>query len=113
MLMSASEELAKIEEIAVQRYQLNDIKLLWREYDPKGLGFITYKDFWTFSSQIALKFGVDIEDLREIENKIEFLRALNLPVYSNQDNQIFCYKFHDVILSLSRMSVTLKYGMLE
>ena len=113
MLLSASEELAKIEDVAVKRYQLNDINNLWKNYDRKGRGFITYKDFWVFTSKIAITVGIEAADLQDVENKKNFLKALELPVYSNKENSIFCYKFHDVIVSLSKMSVILKYGIRE
>jgi hypothetical protein len=84
---------------------------LWIKYDPLGLGFINYKNFWKLSSEIAIIFGVDQSDLLDINNKKSFLKALNIPIYEDSQSKIFCYKFHDVIIGLTRMSVTIKYGV--
>ena len=113
MLLSASQEVTKIEESAINRYQLLDIKRLWKEFDSEGTGFISYKDFWTFASKIALIFGLSQGELLNVNNKKNFLKALDLPVYENLKRTIYCYKFHDVLITLSKMSVILKYGVVE
>lgn len=58
---------------AVNNYQLNDIQTLWIEFDPKGHGFINYKDFWRFCSRIALIYGVKKDDLLDVNHKKKFL----------------------------------------
>ena len=45
-------------------------------------------------------------------NKKNFLRALNIPLYEDKDGLIG-YLFHDVILTLTKISVELKYGVKE
>ena len=50
-------------------------------------------------------------DLLDINNKKRFLQALKIPIYEEKTSNIFCYKFHDVIISLTRISVTLKFGV--
>lgn len=113
MLLAAAEEVVKIEKSSIGRYQLDKIKDLWLEYDPEGNGFISYKDFWIFSSQIAIIFGVDQGDLLNVENRTNFLKILEIPVYENTQEKIFCYKFHDVIVKLAKVSIILKYGVTE
>jgi hypothetical protein len=45
------------------------------------------------------------------DNKKNFLRVLNIPIYERKDSTVLCYKFHDVIVSMTKISVTLKYGV--
>lgn len=113
MLMNATDEILKIEKSSINRYQLIHIQDLWREYDPQGYGYINYKMFWKFSSEIAVIFGVDQSELMEIENKTNFLKALEIPVYENTKERIYCFRFHDVILKLAKISVILKFGVTE
>ena len=113
MLMNATYEIIKIEKSSINRYQLINIQELWREYDPNGDGFINYKLFWKFSSEIAVIFGVDQNELLSVENKTNFLQALEIPVFENLKERIFCFRFHDVILKLAKISVILKYGVTE
>lgn len=80
------------------------------KYDGKGAGYINYKDFWKLSSEIAIIFGVDQSDLLDVNNKKNFLKVLNIPIFENKGSNLLCYKFHDVIISLTKISVTLKYG---
>ncbi|CAD8095701.1 unnamed protein product [Paramecium sonneborni] len=110
-VLVAYEEHVKSEESAVSKYQLNDVLSLWRNYDPQGNGFINYKDFWKLSSEIAIIFGVAQDDLLDVNNKKNFLKVLNIPIYESKESNMLCYKFHDVILSLTKISVTLKYGV--
>ena len=84
--------------------------MLWSKYDPRGHGCINYKDFWKLSSEIAIIFGVDANDLLDVNNKKNFLKVLNVPIYENTASNMLCYKFHNVILNLTKISVTLKYG---
>lgn len=110
-ILTATEEITKIEELSINRYQLNGIKHLWKEFDPKGSGYLDYKNFWRFSSKIAIIFGVKREDLLDISNRKNFLKVLELPVYENQETKIFSYKFHDVVIALAKVSVMLKYDV--
>lgn len=47
----------------------------------------------------------------DIENKNKFLKTLNIPIFEDPINKVFCYKFHDVIVALSKISVQIKYGV--
>ena len=67
MLLSASEELAKIEESSITRYQLNDILKVWKRYDPEADGFVSYKMFWKLSSELAIIFNVPVEHLMDVD----------------------------------------------
>ena len=110
MMINISGLIRKYEESSVNIYQLGDIKKLWLEYDPKGCGYIDYKDFWIFSSRIAIILGVQIKDLLEFETRKQYLKILNLRIYEDvQNNNIFCLNFHEVVLTLSRMAVLLKF----
>lgn len=37
---------------------MDDIKNLWYEFDEDGDGFITFSNFWRFSSRISIIYGV-------------------------------------------------------
>jgi hypothetical protein len=110
-VLGAYEEHVKEEESAISKYQLNDVLNLWSKYDPRGSGVINYKLFWKLSSEIAIIFGVDQSDLLDVNNKKNFLKVLNISIFENTQSGMLCYKFHDVILSLTKISVTLKYGV--
>jgi len=111
IMINVSGSLRKHEESSINIYQLDDIKNLWAEYDPKGCGYIDYKVFWLFSSRIALILGVKIKDLLDFETRKRFLKLLNLKIYEDVKNKnIFCLNFHDVVLSLSRIAVLMKFN---
>lgn len=112
-IITAYQDEAKAQKNAVSRYQLDDIKNKWKVFDQDGLGFLNYKDFWKFSSQIALVLGVPSENLLDINNKKDFLKILKIPIYEYLNEKIYCYKFHDVIIALCKMSVILRYGVTE
>lgn len=110
IIINLSANIRKCEESSVNIYQLKDITKLWSEYDIEGCGYINYKDFWTFSSRIALILGVKIEELRNIESKKKFLKLLNLPMYESiKEDNILCFKFQEVVLVLSKISVMIKF----
>ena len=110
-ILTTTEEITKIEELSINRYQLYKIKNLWKEFDPQGTGYLDYKQFWRFSSRISLIFGVPTEDLLDISNKKNFLKALQLPVYENKETKVFTYKYHDVVIALAKVSVMFKYNV--
>ncbi|KAL4468533.1 hypothetical protein ABPG74_005036 [Tetrahymena malaccensis] len=97
------------EESAINIYQLDDIKKLWSNFDPEGYGFINYKLFWQFSSQIAYIFGIKQEDLLDVSLKKKFLERLNIPMFEDPYNKTLVYKFHDVIIKLAEISLKIKY----
>ncbi|CAD8153287.1 unnamed protein product [Paramecium pentaurelia] len=109
-ILGAYEEHAKQEQSAISKYQLHDVLNYWAQYDPNGTGFLNYKQFWKLSSEIAICFGVPVKELLDPANKKNFLRALNIPLYEDGEGLIG-YLFHDVIVSLTRLSVELKYGV--
>ncbi|CAD8074658.1 unnamed protein product [Paramecium sonneborni] len=109
-ILGAYEEHAKQEQNAISKYQLNDVLSYWVDYDPYGTGFLNYKQFWKLSSQIAICFGVSGKDLLNPANKKNFLKILNIPLYEEK-NGLLGYLFHDVIVSLTKISVELKYGV--
>ena len=109
VMINISGSIKKHEESSVNIYQLHDIRELWAEYDPKGCGYIDYKDFWLFSSRIALILGVKLKDLLNFQFRKQFLKVLNLKIYEDvKNNNIFCLNFYEVVLKLSRMSVVMK-----
>ncbi|KRX06413.1 hypothetical protein PPERSA_05026 [Pseudocohnilembus persalinus] len=137
LVLSNVIEAMELEDQAVNTFQLNDIKQLWLEFDPgkynlnsnlilysytnklklkyfklilEGEGFINYKDFWRFTSNIAMIYNVNKDDLLNVENKKNFLKVLNIPIYENKNINLFGYQFHDVIVKLTRMSLYLKTG---
>ena len=54
-------------------YCTYNIKEVWQNYDPDGIGFINYKDFWRFASELAMVYGVKKEDLLDVYHKKNFL----------------------------------------
>lgn len=106
-------EVFNAEQRAIDRFQLLRINDLWTHFDPMALGYINYKDFWTLASKIAVVFGVSERDLLEVKNKKNFINILKIPLYENRKEKVFCYKFHDVIVRLAEISVTIKYGVVE
>ena len=113
IIITAFDEESKALKNAISRYQLKDINSLWKKYDTTGSGYMNYKDFWRFSSEIAVIFGVSTEDLLDINNRKNFLKDLKIPIYENSSEKIYCYKFHDVIIELCKVAVMLKYGVIE
>ena len=45
------------------------------------------------------------------QTRKNFLEVLSIPIYEENQSHVFCLKFHDVIVNLTLLSVTLKYGV--
>ena len=109
IIINISGSIKKYEDSSINIYQLDDIRNLWAEYDQKGCGYMDYKDFWVFSSRIAIILGVKVEELLNLDTKKKFLKLLNLQIYENvKKNNIFCFKYHEVVLTLSKVAVMIK-----
>ncbi|KAL4512086.1 hypothetical protein ABPG72_005088 [Tetrahymena utriculariae] len=106
--------LIKTQNTAISKYQLSQIKELWRTYDHQGYGFIDYINFWQFTSRIAMIYGVKKDDLLDPNQKKNFLKFLSLPIYvhKRKNNNIFGFRFHDVVVKMTQISLFLKYGIL-
>lgn len=113
MIMNTYDEIMKVEHSAINVFQLKEILVLWKEFDPEALGFITYRDFNRFFKKMAIQLGVKYEDFMDVKNRRDFLKLLNLPIYENTNLKIFCYRFHDVIISLAQIAVLFNYGNME
>lgn len=113
MIMNTYDEIMKVENSAINVFQLKEILVLWKEFDPEGLGFINYRDFNRFFKKMAIQFGVQMEDFMDVKNRRDFLKLLNLPLYENTNIKLFCYRFHDVIISLAQIAVLFNYGNME
>ena len=83
-LLGAFDDHTKSEKSAISKYDLETVLSLWSTYDPQGTQFLTYKEFWRLSSEIAIHYGVKKEDLLDVNNKKRFLRALKLPIYEHK-----------------------------
>ncbi len=90
-------------------YQLSDITSLWQRYDPEAYGFISYKDFWKFSSEMAMIYQVPQDELLDVSKKRMFLKIMDIPIYENQKIQMFGYQFHDVIIKMTAISIFIKH----
>lgn len=112
-IISAYDNEAKALKSAVSRYQLFDIKDKWYEYDNEGLGYISYKDFWRFSEEVGGIFGLPPEDLKDLRSMKNFMKILKIPIYLNIKENLFCFKFHDVIIELSKFAMALKFGVIK
>ncbi|KAL4512087.1 hypothetical protein ABPG72_005089 [Tetrahymena utriculariae] len=100
---------------AMSKYQLSKIKELWSQYDKQGYGFINYEDFWKFSYRIAMLYGVDKADLINPVQKKNFLKFLQLPLYTHRNkegNSYFGFRFHDVVIQMTQVSLFLRFGIL-
>lgn len=113
MIMHTYDEIMKAENSAIDVYQLKEILDLWKEFDPDGTGFLSFKEFNRFFKKIAIQLGVNTEDFLDVKNRRDFLKLLNLPLYENTNMHIFCYRFHDVIISLAQIAVLFHFGNME
>ena len=113
IMIHFSEEVTMKEMAAVNIYQISKIKLLWMEFDPKALGYINYKDFSRFFKKTALTLGVSYWDFLMPLNRSNFLKMLDIPLYINKTDNVLCYRFHDVLLTLAQLSVFLNYGFIK
>lgn len=52
-----------------------------------------------------MSLGVNKEELLDINRKETFLKTLNIPIFEEPNSKEFCFKFHDVIIKLSLMSI--------
>lgn len=112
IIINLADNLRKCEESCINVYQLNDITKVWAEFDALGKGYIDYKDFWVFSSRLAVILGVKIEELRDIKTKKKFLRLLDLPMYENvRQDGILCFRFQEVLMVFSKISVMIKFNL--
>lgn len=112
IILNISEKIKKNEESAINLYQLYDMIHLWSLYDPDGTGYISFKDFWKFASQISIVLGVNQKENMTLEKKIVFLKLLKLPIYENLNkNKVFCFYFRDVLLKLSQIVVIIKLNV--
>ena len=81
----------------------------WIKFDPEGNGFISYRDFWSFCTTCAEKLGITYDQIMsEDKPGNTILSQLNIPVWQNKNKQIFVYRFHDVIIALTKFSIYLK-----
>ena len=112
VMINASGTIIKHQERALNIYQLETIKNLWEEFDIEGCGYMNYKDFWKFSSKIAIILGVKRKEFLDLNSKKLFLKLLQLPVYEySEQDDIFCFAFHDVLLALSKIAVIIKLNI--
>lgn len=47
-----------------------------------------------------------------MEDKKDFLGILDIPLYENRKREMYGYKFHDVIINMTRISLFIKYDIL-
>ena len=58
-------------------------------------------------------YGIKQDDLLDVKQKKDFLKVLDIPIYESPSFSLFGYKFHDVIIKLTRISVFIKFGSLK
>ena len=103
-MINVSSSIRKYQKRAISLYQLDVITKLWAEFDTEGHGFMNYKDFWKFSSRIAIILGIKSENFLDPRSKKLFLKILNLPVYEySGHNSMFCLSFHEVYLHYRKL----------
>lgn len=114
IIINLSGTIRKQENSSINIYRLSDIKKLWMEFDPTGTGYMNFKHFWVFTSRIALLLGVGIAEFLDLEAKKKFLKLLDLPLYEDTRNgNIFCLNFHEVLISLSKVAVMIKFEIVK
>ena len=101
------------EEKAINSYKLNEINKLWTEFDPKATGFISFKNLWVFAAKISKKFGVETQEMIKVNYRRNFLKMLKIDLYENKKISTYCYKFHDVIISLTKVLAMIKLNTIE
>lgn len=112
IMINVSGNLKKYQDRAINLYQLEDITKLWCEFDPEGSGYMNYKDFWKFSSRIAIILGVKSNEFLDHNSKKMFLKMMAIKVYEHGGkNNMFCFAFHDVVLALSKIAVIIKMNI--
>ena len=47
----------------------------------------------------------------DTENKKSMMDVMKIPLYESKYDHIFCYKFHDVIINLTKLSIIIKFGI--
>lgn len=102
-MASAYDDNYEIEYNSVNIFQLEDCLHLWQKYDPHATGVVHYKKFWRLTSEIAILFGISKKKL--IKRKNKFFEELDLQIYQDKRNPIFCYRFHDVITKFSKIKL--------
>lgn len=58
------------------KYNLEDSIQLWEKYDEKGKGYIHFKDLWIFAIQMAIKMGIEKEELLDYRVRCKILEML-------------------------------------
>lgn len=94
-------------------YQLEALLNNWKIFDPKAQRFINYKKFDQLYKLLAIKLGVDKTEFLDIENRIAFLKLLDIPIYENIQEHVFCIRFHDCMIKFAQMAAFLNYGKKE
>ena len=74
---------------------------------------INFKDFQRFFKQIAIKLGVNKNDFSDGKNQREFLNLLNLQIWQHLSLKMFCYRFHEVVISIARIAVLYNFGYIQ
>ena len=112
MILNAAEE-HKRNHSQTTEYRLDEITSLWKVFDPKGLGYLNYKDFYKFYKILAIKFGIDVNEFLDSENRMIFLKFSSIPIYEHSHERIYCVRFHDCVIKLAQMTVFLNFGLKE
>jgi hypothetical protein len=59
-----------------------------------------------------MHYGIDKNEFLITKNKKIFMSVLNIPIYESAKLGIFGYKYHDVLIGCSFLSMYLKAGVL-
>jgi len=54
---------------------------------------------------MAIKMGIEKEELLDYKVRCKLLEMLHIPVYENVKLSIFCFKFHDVMIALTKFAI--------
>ena len=112
MILNAAEE-HKRSHSRTNEYRLDEIISLWKTFDPKGLGYLNYRDFYQFYKIIAMKFGVNHEEFLDPDNRMLFLKFCSIPIYEHINEKMYCVRFHDCVTKLAQMAAFINFGLKE
>ena len=113
MLLNAADEISKIEETAVDRYEIKKIQQLWVKYDKNGKGIINYKDFPKILTEICLSFGIKKHILNGNRIHKNIMKMLKVRIYEHKKTKVFCYEYYSSLIGFAKLAVAIKYGKIK
>ena len=107
LIVDSYADLRRLENSFITKKLLANITEEWTNIDEEAKGYIAYRELWRFCAAFLKIYqnreGFDRADLKELVlDKSRFLERLDLNAYESEEG-ILCFKFHEVILSLTKI----------